>query len=1108
MRKFAIILFIFNISILFSDSYYNTFYYDNLASEPVRFNPEQNIYYDGIKLELFSDQGKLFYLINKSLLEAEPVEYTKEIYLKGESNRVVDYDIVVMLEKDDGKIEFYSRTYRIDRTDQSKKYDYRENGKFSKNVTDKTDGIRVEYKFSDNFYNITNDLREFNFPVSISQQTDKNQIIDLNSKHGDKLIYMTGITYEKNDKLHTEIQNNTVDRETVKPPSFGSLYWGQYYRQSYRIKIKPYDMDDKVFYWFREWQNEDLIFGPPSVDNKEAWVEYKDPVELVSKFGKQGTFGIAGYSLGKNGEKSKISGPFYFKIDGIDGTFEQVFNDESSDNVLPFFTVNGSKTGAADTALNKDCLLHFDKSKDGLFYFTFSSEGYDGKSDLFPCEGDYHFKNNGKYPVDMILYRPNGEKLGSFTLNPDGMILPVLKKYTTNYIDVSSDEIISFYLPKNKIRYEVTTNQNKNLSVNQNSGIFTGRFRLDAAIGEETVFKIKFGSFDDNDNLITESQYYYLKIDKKSASKDVSSDGVDFSIFQNEQQRLKLIPPEKDSSVFYRLNKDSEWILYTEPVIFNPPITGLYEVNVFVRSVDKAGNIRENANPFTIKFDRRGIFVKSDRKFSGNGTESAPFNSIERAVYFAKLRNLKIIYLLSEEYNISVPVSIDSDIIIEPFNDRKISVNFETKSIWKKQHIWFDINKNGYLELRNLQLYVKSGFIFANMNKNKLKIYNTDFNFSGSSEFNFIKNDGGKIGINNLNFHSTGISDSLSFIDSKSGNIILKNIKSDFYARNVNVMNVADSKNVSIDSFNIDVTSDNVMKLINASGSSLNVNNMIYRQKGEFKNTSLIKLQNSAFELNESDFIIDGKNPFETYLINQFTSKTKISKSLFRVNRTFSSIAFNSTDSDLYFDRSMLDMKNAGDFVYNFRSDRSVLKIHSSIIRNLDSYSSVNFVLNRSVFEGSNNSIFNVNNVKKAFSFWINDKATITTVNSLYYYSDESEKSTFIFANNNDYSLITPTWYSNAISSDIVLLENLDKKDSQEMVNDFNDKNIYYLFDNDFNMNDRDFFIPEKDSPLLQGGLDDTKSPLKLSNLDFLGKLRILSGIGIDIGAIQKSGNF
>ena len=83
-KKRFVILLLLLATYIFPDTYYNTFFYNNISTEPVIFMPEQNIYTESIKLELYSDYGKIFYLVNKSLLEAEPVEYKEEIFLKGE----------------------------------------------------------------------------------------------------------------------------------------------------------------------------------------------------------------------------------------------------------------------------------------------------------------------------------------------------------------------------------------------------------------------------------------------------------------------------------------------------------------------------------------------------------------------------------------------------------------------------------------------------------------------------------------------------------------------------------------------------------------------------------------------------------------------------------------------------------------------------------------------------------------------------------------------------------------------------------------------------------------------------------------------------------------
>ena len=66
---------------------------------------------------------------------------------------------------------------------------------------------------------------------------------------------------------------------------------------------------------------------------------------------------------------------------------------------------------------------------------------------------------------------------------------------------------------------------------------------------------------------------------------------------------------------------------------------------------------------------------------------------------------------------------------------------------------------------------------------------------------------------------------------------------------------------------------------------------------------------------------------------------------------------------------------------------------------------------------------------------------------------------------------------------------------------------MFYDFKDDFDISSKFYFVPLKDSPLLQGGLDNTKSPLKIPEKDFLGKNRVMGSVGIDIGAVQKSGN-
>ena len=1106
IRKILVFFFISFSIFCYGDSIYNALNYTIIGVEAVKWSPEENIYFNSLKLELYSDYGKIFYLIDKNLSMAEPIPYTNELTLKGEKGRIVDYNLIVMLEKDDGRVEFFSRTYRIDRIDKFEKRFFQKENPYKKEITTDKTSIKINYQFKNNFYNIKLSQKEFNFPNYTQEKTQKTEILEINGKKGEKTTNSVSITYQKNDSTYTEIENYSINLNKPLPPSFGSLYWGQIYNQNYKIEIRGANKNDKIFYWIREKNKDELLFGPPPITDTKKWIEYTTPVELTTKYGLKGTSGVAAFAVGKNGLYSDIAGPFYFKINGIEKPFQQTFYDQTPDVTIKKVSVNGVDLSSdIITRVNQKVVLKFESfNEDDSFYFTFNSSYEEGKSDLFSCEGEYVFNNNSQNPYEINLFYSNGEKFGTLHLNKDNL-LPVLKKFTTNFVDVSTDTVFDFYLPSNNVKYEITYNLNKTLDITENSKEFNGKLKLNVKNGQELLYKVKFGAFNNTD-LIAESDYYYFKIDKRNPIKDVSSDGIDFSIPHNEQQILKLIPPEKDSSVYYRFSEDADWTIYEDPIIFYPPLFGQYEINVYVKSRDKVGNERENEEPYLIRFDRRGIFVDNTKKFSGNGTEQAPFKSIERSIYYAKLKNMKIIYLMSDDLGVSFPTTVESDVIIEPYKNNTISsITMDTKSLWKKKHIWFDIFKDGYLEFRNINFDIKSGNYFANVAANKLKIYNCNLSYYGENEFSFIKGENSKIGINNISLNVPNNPDKFNFLDCTSTELILKNINARVNCKENSFFNIKNIKKFYLEKLNYksDISNSNVF--FTGEFSDITIKNLIYEQKGNFKSSNIFDLKNSNFNIEESRFIVEGQQSFDTRILVCNDSQINIKNSQFKMDKSFSMIGFNCYNSTVNFTQGIIDFSNVLDFIYSFRIDKGLFKISNVVIRNSNSANAILVLLNNSSFEGVNNSFFNNNIEEKSFAFWVNEEGNITTVNSLYYFSNQ-KKSSFIYLNNHNYNAIKPAWYSNAISSNITLLENLDKKDLDFIIKDFEDKNVFYDFKDDFNVAGLDFFIPQKDSPLLQRGIDSSKSPLQIPEKDFYGKNRILSGIGIDIGAVQKSG--
>lgn len=1107
MKKYIFLISLFFLSFtIYADVVKSPLNYTLTGTEGIKWEPEQGIFFSSTKISLTSESGRIYYLINNNLSSNEPIEYKDELYLSGEKGRIVDYDIVAILEKDNGTLEFFSRTYRIDRLNREKK---KVKSDFSYKYEKKTDdekNINLTYDFGENDFILENREREFNFSLKLNEQEKKN--IFVKSEAGKRKVYITNAAYYKDKKITYEIKNDTIDLEKPTMPDLGSLYWGQIYKQNDIIQIKSKSKYDKVYYWYKERKNEDLLFGPPDKNDLNKWTIYENPIALESKYGLNGTIAIAAFSIGKNGVSSDISGPYFFKANGVENPSIQKFADLTSDYKEKKVYLNNIEfKNEKIVKINSKAVIKFENfNEDDYFYFTFKSNCSNGKSELIPCENKYTINNKENEVVEFNIYFNNNKLIGSFYLTGEDFVLPKIKEYISNTIDVSNDTIISYYMPDNKIRYESTSNFSKILEVTSSSQEFNGNIKLSAFSGEEKRFKVKFAAFDENDNIIKESDYYYLKIDKRNPLNDVSSDGIDFSIIHNEMQTLKLYNSESDSKIYYKLSKDDEWILYTEPIIFYPPLYGETKIEIFCMSKDRTGNTRINQSPYVLKFDRRGLFVDTTKNFSGNGTESSPYNSLERAVFFAKEKKCKIIYLISKNVDQFFPLQIESDIILQPFNlDNISSVSMETKTVWKQNHFWFNVGVNGYLEIRNVNFSLKSGNAFVNVNNNKLKIYNSNIIYSGKNDFKFFLSLGGKIGVNNVSLNVTDNEGKISFIDSNRSYFILKNIIASIKCKDIEFFKISDNIRFELENVNLTNICSNTSIFLTSDNSNVTIKNFIYKQTDGFKDTNLFMIKNTILNLSSSDFIIHGSNPFETKICDESNSKIDIKDSLIRIVNGFSCIGFNVNNSEIKLDKTMIDINNITDYIYTFRLFNSKMSMKSSVVKNTNTTNAITFFLNKSDFQGINNSIFTTNISNKGFAFWINSEGDIDTVNSLYYFDKNTGDSKFLFINNG--SLIIPGWYSNAVSSGITLIENLNYTDNDNSMKDFNEKNIFYDFKDDFNFDSKFYFIPLKDSPILQGGLDGTKSPLKIPEKDFFGKNRVLGSAGIDIGAVQKSGN-
>ena len=117
-----------------------------------------------------------------------------------------------------------------------------------------------------------------------------------------------------------------------------------------------------------------------------------------------------------------------------------------------------------------------------------------------------------------------------------------------------------------------------------------------------------------------------------------------------------------------------------------------------------------------------------------------------------------------------------------------------SKSIFTKKNIFFDVTKKGYLELRNIDFIINSGKYFSVINDSKIKLYNLQLSYNSIDDFTFLENKNGKIGIYNLILNINNNPENFNFINTKNSTNYLKNILIEAKALNTTIFNIYEKK--------------------------------------------------------------------------------------------------------------------------------------------------------------------------------------------------------------------------------------------------------------------------------------------------------------------------
>ncbi len=1085
------------------------------VAEPVVWIPNNTVVYEPTKLLLRSDYGKLFYIINNTLGNIEPAEYNDGIMLHGEVGRIVDYEVTALLERFDGRLEVFTRQYRVDRAENTSKTNrqprfFDRELTYIHNDTDNGGTVNIKYMFDSTRYGVSIANRAVTFPIECTDNKEKLYSRQLEQLDGERPIYISLVKYDTLQLENAIIES--FDAQVLRPakPQFGSLRFGQTFRTNDVIQIKAQKPTDKIYYWQTDIGPNGYIFAPPKITQPDAWRQYTQPIVLNSAY-ENGTIGLAAFCLGENGLVSEIAGPYYLKVTDNEVDTKQLF--AKIDHVYTNqCRLNGEELQYYSLVYDNAVLEFIDYSRHEQFYFKFKNDTTVGKSACIPCDGKFTFSNTGDNPVELDFFTREGKNFAKIVVLPSSMTFPYARDYKGTDILLSHASNVVFYLPQNDIKYEASLNDDRPLVVKKGSELFKGILATDNPSSGINTYRLRFAQFDNaTGEIIRQSKVYTITVSPPRSNIFVASSGVDLNRYHNDTVQLSLnVANSKDKrdTIYYRIGLSDTWVEYYGPIEIIPPATGVYMVQIFAKVVDVYGNEYINEKPIEIHFDRRALFVDTQQPVSGNGTQLFPYNNLEAAIKTAYQKNIKIINIVSEEVKSFLPFDVYGDLIIQPNKaDSTVNINLQCKSINRKSFNWFTVKPHALLEMRNINANVIGGNVFISSESGKVKLYGTNINLVPDSDFVIFDNKNSSIGISNLAVQGYGLTHGIVGLKADKAQIFMIDASYVLDGSKFKMFEISQCNTVTINGMAADLSCSREFVFAECANTKFNIDNIQLTLGGTFQTALGCKTTSADLTMNQCNFVFNAESAVSMGILDQTKSKAVITRSAFKLNNGLRIIGFAQNKSDVKFEQSLIDIQNGSEYGYNFRLKNCNLDLSSSVVRLYGCDSGVNFTLTNASLQSVNNSVFNYASPNSQIHYWLTDAKSLSSINSVYYCDDNGKDNAFIFNNSkkaNNFVLL-----NNVVASCVALIQSPDSSLSDGDEESFTQTNICYEFNGDFNLDsENDYFIPNEDSILLQSGLDSAHSPLPVPEYDYMNNLRQNNRSGVDVGAVQKSGWF
>ncbi|MFP4430431.1 MAG: hypothetical protein ACLFPV_04210 [Spirochaetaceae bacterium] len=219
------------------------------------------------------------------------------------------------------------------------------------------------------------------------------------------------------------------------------------------------------------------------------------------------------------------------------------------------------------------------------------------------------------------------------------------------------DEIEVIARGEGTLRYELSTSGSPG-AVSRRSPEWPGTLRLPGRDGEVVSFNLAFRSFTPSGPGEEVRRTFVVDRAPPSAPRLVNAEDGEF---YDETRQISLETDEGE--VFYRLVRNprpvapgEDFLRYQGPLALDAVSGELSHYRIEAYSLDDVGNRSPNTAVWNVYIDREIIYVAPDGSDRGSGSRESPFQTLGRAVEYARESDRGTIFLSTGVYEISAPL--------------------------------------------------------------------------------------------------------------------------------------------------------------------------------------------------------------------------------------------------------------------------------------------------------------------------------------------------------------------------------------------------------------------------------------------------------------------